>query len=58
MQNARRRKLGNTPLVSANACRAWRKQGISDDESIAIRQHLHSGLAYQATAQFEAMTVA
>jgi putative transposase len=31
--------MGNTPLVRAEAYRAWLKQGISDDELNAIRKH-------------------
>jgi putative transposase len=38
--------MGNTPLVRADAYRAWLKQGVSDDELIAIHQHLQQERAY------------
>ena len=48
--------LGNTPQVRAEACRVWLKQGVGDDELIAIRQHLQKQRAtgsnrFQAVAE-------
>jgi len=47
--------MGNTPLERAGAYGAWLKQGISDDELIAIRQHLRQERAF-GSKRFQAMT--
>ena len=47
--------MGNTPLERADAYGAWLEQGISDDELIAIRQHLQQERAF-GSKRFQAMT--
>jgi putative transposase len=57
MQNAGwlpKAPLGSTPLEPADAYRTWLKQGISDDELIAIRQHLQQERAF-GRKRFHAM---
>ena len=46
--------MGNTPLVRADAYQAWLKQGVSDDELIAIRRHLRQERAF-GSKRFQAM---
>jgi putative transposase len=46
--------LGSTPLERADAYGAWLKQGINDDELIAIRQHLQQERAF-GSKRFQAM---
>lgn len=46
--------MGSTPLERADAYGAWLKQGISDDELIAIRQHLQQERAF-GSKRFQAM---
>lgn len=46
--------MGNTPLVRAQAYQAWLKQGVSDDELIALRQHLQQERAF-GSKRFQAM---
>ncbi len=46
--------MGNMPLVRAEVYRAWLEQGISDDELIAIRQHLQQERAF-GSKRFQAM---
>lgn len=38
--------MGHTPLERADAYRVWLKQGVADDELIAIRQHLQQERAF------------
>lgn len=45
---------GSTPLERADAYRTWLKQGVSDDELIAIRQHLQQERAF-GSKRFQAM---
>lgn len=47
-------KMGDTRLVRADAYRTWLKQGVSDDELIAIRRHLQQERAFGST-RFQAM---
>jgi putative transposase len=47
-------EMGTTPQVRAEAYRAWLKQGVSDDELIAIRQHLRRERALESK-RFQAM---
>jgi putative transposase len=57
MQNAEwlpKAPLGSTPLERAHAYRTWLKQGISDDELIAHRQHLRQERAF-GSKRFQAM---
>jgi putative transposase len=57
MQNAKwlpKAPQGSTPLERADAYRTWLKQGTSDDELIAIRQHLHQERAL-GSKRFQAM---
>ena len=46
--------MGDTPQVRAEAYRAWLKQGVGDDELIAIRQHLQQERAF-GSKRFQAM---
>lgn len=46
--------MANTPLERADVYGAWLKQGISDDELIAIRQHLQQERAL-GSKRFQAM---
>lgn len=46
--------MGDTPLVRAETYRAWLEQGVSDDELIAIRQHLQQERAF-GSKRFQAM---
>jgi hypothetical protein len=48
------RRDGSAPLERADAYGAWLKQGISDDELIAIRQHLQQERAFGGK-RFQAM---
>ena len=45
---------GTTALVRAEAYRTWLKQGVSDEELIAIRQHLQQERAF-GSKRFQAM---
>ena len=47
-------EMGNTRLVRAEAYRAWLNQGVSDNELIAIRQHLQQERAF-GSKRFQAM---
>ena len=47
-------EMGDTPLVRAEAYRAWLEQGVSDDELIAIRRHLQQERAF-GSKRFQAM---
>ena len=47
-------EMGDTRLVRAEAYRAWLEQGVSDDELIAIRQHLQQERAF-GSKRFQAM---
>jgi putative transposase len=46
--------MGNTRLVRAKAYRAWLNQGVSDNELIAIRQHMQQERAF-VSKRFQAM---
>ena len=46
--------MGETRLMRAEAYRAWLQQRVSDDELIAIRQHLQRGPAF-GSKRFQAM---
>ncbi len=46
--------IGDTQWVRAAACRAWLKQGVSDDKLIAIRQHLQQERAF-GSKRFQTM---
>jgi putative transposase len=46
--------MGTTPQVHAEAYRAWLKQGVSDDEVIAIRPHLQQERAF-GSKRYQAM---
>jgi len=47
-------EMGDTRLVRAEAYRAWLKQGVSDNELIAVRQHLQRERAFESK-RFQAM---
>lgn len=47
-------EMGATPLVRAEAYRTWLKEGVSDDELIAIRQHLQQERAF-GSKRFQSM---
>ena len=46
--------MGETPQARADTYREWLKQGVSDDELIAIRKHLQQERAY-GSKRFRAM---
>lgn len=46
--------IGDTRLLRAEAYRVWLEQGVSDDELIAIRQHLQQERAF-GSKRFQAM---